>query len=184
MLCSCNNISEKYIYHILILLNAVQIIFGIILIIISEYYKQIINHMLVDGIEKNEFNIHIIIIEFYGIHIIICYCWSFSIINNFFYNSYTIYINFILKLWFILIFIISFDGFLMLWLMANSLEYLKISIELSMYTGMNNYYTDSEWRYKWDNFQYIEQCCGLNNYTDWKIIIMENLLLTDNFMQK
>ena len=172
MLNSSKNVKNekctKYILFILILFILIQILIGIFIFGYGEYARNLIGKYVTE-IEKNEFDIKLLIMELYGLHIIINYICGIPLARKCANDTYTKHLRFLLRLWNVFIFIVSIDGFLIAYMFNRSEIYILHSMKLALFKGIENYHSNPDWRLIWDDLQYHEQCCGVFNYTDWQI---------------
>lgn len=164
---SFKNEIHKYPYVVVVLLICLQIIIGCWVIIWTEYSKRTLGRYVHD-VDRSEIEMKFFIIQLYGLHLVINYICGLPLIRRCAYDPYTTHLVLLLKLWHLFIFIGSLDGFVIMWICSRAGINLIKSVEISLFKGIELYYSDPAWRLIWDEFQYEEQCCGVTDYRDWQ----------------
>lgn len=171
---------QKLTYALLSLIS-LQIIIGIMAIIFAEHYKHtIVGTASLTKHDEKLLQSKFILIQFYGIHICVIYSSGIPLIRKYFHNSYTNHLAALLVLWNFIAFITSIDGFVISWIIEwNINKNYNDIIEQSLYETIEFYFIDLMFREKWDNLQYNDHCCGVNNVDDWK-----NVNIADEILSK
>lgn len=144
----------------------IQIVIGLMVIVTSEYYKNVLGRY-VPEIEQNEINIKLFLFELFGCNVFLSYVGGMPLLRRL-TDSYTSHLSSLLKLWQFFIFTASLNGICGGYMINGSSKFLKKTVESTLLNGIEVYYTDPEWRLIWDGFQYNEQCCGVVDYRDWQ----------------
>lgn len=144
----------------------IQILIGLMVIITSEYYKNLLGRY-VPEIEQNEISIKLFLFELFGCNVFLSYIGGMPLLRRL-SDSYTNHLSSLLKLWQFFIFTASLNGIFGGYMISESRKFLKKTVETTLFSGIEVYYTDPEWRLIWDGFQYNEQCCGVVDFRDWQ----------------
>lgn len=156
-------------YILLYILFFIEMAIAMAVIFLAEYYKHILGQHL-PNVDRNEINTKLLLIEMYGVHVFVAYIVGLPLIRKCAQSAFSHCLVTMLKVWYIFVLVMSLDGFLLGWLIGRSVEFLEKSVEISMYKGMEVYYSDVQWRLLWDGLQYTEQCCGMADYRDWQLL--------------
>lgn len=157
-------------YILLNILFFIQIGIAVSVVLLAEYYKHILGQHL-PNVDRDEINTKLYLMELYGVHVFINYVCGLPLIRKCATESwFTSSLVTLLKVWHLFVLSVSVDGFLFGWLIGRSIDFLKKSVEMSMYKGMEVYYSDVQWRILWDDRQYNGQCCGVADYRDWQLL--------------
>lgn len=159
-------ISKNCISSCLYLFVTIQILIGLMVIIASEYFKNLLGRY-VPEVEQNEINIKLFLFELFGFNVFLSYIGGVPLLRRL-QDSFTNHLSSLLKLWQFFIFTASLNGIFGGYMINGSRKFLKQTIETALFTGIDVYYTDPEWRLIWDGFQYNEQCCGVHDFKDWQ----------------
>lgn len=158
---------------ILRVLFTIQILIGIIILINTELLNISINKYF------QETQIKDYLIELYGIHLIIFYLCGLGIVSKLKKNCYTNHLSILLKLWNIVIVLLSIDGIVTSWISYKSIYIKENLIEKYLYKGIEEYYSDLKWKLIWDRLQLTEGCCGVLSFKDWNIMTWKEVILGD-----
>lgn len=150
----------------LYVLVTIQISIGVMVIITSEYFKNLLGRY-VPEIEQNEIDVKLFLFELFGCNVFLSYIGGLPLLRRL-SDSYTNHLSSLLKLWQFFIFTASLNGIFGGYMINGSRKFLKQTIETTLFRGIDVYYTDPEWRLIWDGFQYHEQCCGVVGFKDWQ----------------
>lgn len=150
----------------LYVLVTIQISIGVMVIITSEYFKNLLGRY-VPEIEQNEIDVKLFLFELFGCNVFLSYIGGLPLLRRL-SDSYTNHLSSLLKLWQFFIFTASLNGICGGFMINGSRKFLKQTIETTLFRGIDVYYTDPEWRLIWDGFQYHEQCCGVVGFKDWQ----------------
>lgn len=144
----------------------IQMFIGVTVIITSEYFKNLLGRYLPE-IEQNEINMKLLLFELFGFNVFLSYVGGVPLIRRL-TDKYTDHLSILLKLWHFFIFTASLNGLIGGYMINGSRKFLKKTVEMTLFRGIDAYYSDPEWRLIWDAFQYNEQCCGVIDFKDWQ----------------
>lgn len=167
-----------------------QIFLGICIIILSEYMKHSLDNHIYQIDKVQTLNIFFLI-ELYGLHISFYFLCGVPVIRML-SDPYTKHLAFLIKIWLILGFESSVGAFFISWFCYNANNYLNEKIEISLRDGLYLYekvwflvlnnennkikylIQDPIWRFIWNELQYNYKCCGVNNSSDWQILVEDD----------
>lgn len=158
---------------ILRVLFTIQIIIGILILINTELSNISINKYF------HEAQINDYMIEIYGVHLIIFYLCGLGIVSKLTKNCYSNHLSILLKLWNIVIVLLSIDGIVTSWISYKSIYLTENLIEKFLFKGIEEYYSDLKWKLIWDRLQLTEGCCGVINFKDWNIMTWKEVIVGD-----
>lgn len=159
---------QKWVQRCLRTLICAQIVIGLIIIILSEYYSHLMGKYLPYA-DNSAIFFNIIFIQIFGGHIVLNYLCGLPLVHRCSKQMYSRDLVALLKFWNLFAFSLSVDGIFVFFMWSKSIEYTQASIVDVLFKGMLEYYSNAEWRLRWDGFQYNEQCCGVTNYRDWQL---------------
>lgn len=153
---------------VLRVLLTVQILIGIGLIGLAEFFKRTLLYNLpvpaVDGDWANP--LHVYFLQFYGVHLIVHYLFGFVFLRRCRRHGERD-VALAIKMWHSLVLLVSLDGLLVYWFYWMGEPGLVKSAEQAMVVGMDRYFADPLMQFHWDEYQMDQQCCGIRGYADW-----------------
>lgn len=166
-------VNLKWFFGVLIFLIILEIFIGLIIIVLSEYMRYILDNHIYQ-IDKTQVLNMIFMIKLYGLHICFFFLCGTPIIFKF-NEVYTQHLGLLIKIWLLLAFETVIGAFFIAKFSHDIGSYLNEKFESSLKSGLMLYSHNSEWRFIWDEIQYNHHCCGLNSFSDW-----DNLTVTNN----
>lgn len=158
---------KKYIVNLsTTILLIIQIICGFIVILLGEYFKNLLKRILSD-VEHFEIFTIILFIELSGIYLITLYLCGIIIIKITKFSRYTTHLIGLLRLWLIVSVQAGTGSLIVALICNNTLHQLENTLEMTFVNSIKCYYSDANWKLIWDELQYNVQCCGVYGYTDW-----------------
>lgn len=154
-------------FRVIVLLSLIQIIIALGMLFAEEYLKYLLIHHILNA-DQSQTYIIILLTQAFTLQLMILYYSSISVASKCNQDLYTTHLAFLLKLWVAVGFGFSFQGLCFALILAKTSVTLPESIEYELLSGLEEYYSNAEWRLIWDNMQYHEKCCGVFNYNDWK----------------
>lgn len=158
---------KKYIVNLsTTVLLVIQILCGFIVILLGEYFKNLLKRILSD-VEHFEIFTIILFIELSGIYLITLYLCGIIIIKITKFSRYTTHLVGLLRLWLIVSVQAGTGSLIVALICNNTLHQLENTLEMTFVNSIKCYYSDANWKLIWDELQYNVQCCGVYGYTDW-----------------
>lgn len=130
-------------------LVTIQILIGLMIIITSEYFKNLLGRY-VPEIEQNEINIKLFLFELFGCNVFLSYIGGMPLLRRL-SDSYTNHLSSLLKLWQFFIFTASLNGIFGGYMINGSRKFLKQTIETTLFRGIevncyDGFSTDWTWK--------------------------------------
>lgn len=144
----------------------IEIFLGIAIVAITYYHLRILETFLTENEQKmlssKFFNMYIL-----GFQIKSSFCCALAMWNNIWPRRYSETIELLLRVWLLFCFLIVICAAAIIWNLYTSSESLIEGAEIILLKGIDQYYSNPEWKLLWDKLQYTKECCGVQNYQDW-----------------
>lgn len=152
-------------------LFVVQIIGGCVLIALAEYYnRELTLHLPAEQRTSLRLALNIMMpVQFYGLHVAVHYACGMPLLwrqdgNG---NEATASTRFVYRLWHLLVLVVALDGPLVWWMWHRAVGAIVAQVDADLRHGLGRYLADEKWRNAWNQYQRVEQCCGVHGYKDW-----------------
>lgn len=161
-----NHISTMF-FKIIFLLSLSQIIIAIGMIFAEEYLKYLLVQHILEAAQSQTYML-LLLTQAFTFQLLVLYCSSMSVATKCNQDIFTPHLAFLLKLWVVFGLGCGFQGLFFSFILSKTSVALPQRIEYELLSGLEEYYSNAEWRLIWDNMQYHESCCGVYDYKDWK----------------
>ncbi|KAH8410452.1 hypothetical protein KR215_007191 [Drosophila sulfurigaster] len=148
------------------LLLIFEAVTGLLIIIVTAIYQWILADYL-DDIENNLLFSYLFNIYIFGAQLVVSFLCSISLWNRLWKRRCTPNVRLMISVWLFYCCIIISSGFGTLWNVYYNIDVLENAAETSLFRGIDEYYSNPEWKLLWDGLQLRRQCCGVHNYRDW-----------------
>ncbi|KAH8263338.1 hypothetical protein KR044_007582 [Drosophila immigrans] len=148
------------------LLLIFEAVTGLLIIIVTAIYQWILTSYL-DDLENQLLFSYLFNVYIFGAQLVVSFLCSLSLWNRLWKRRCTPNVRLMISVWLFYCCVIIASGFGILLNLYYSIDVLENAAENSLYRGIDEYYTDPEWKLLWDGLQLRRQCCGVQNYKDW-----------------
>lgn len=159
-----------------------QIIAGLVLIGLAEFYNRTLPlHLPADVAAALRLALNIMMpVQFYGLHVVVHYACGLPLLCGRRRRRHAgngseddddagvwVSTRFVYRLWHLLVLIVALDGPLVWWLWHRAVDPIVVQMGAVLKLGMSRYLADAKWRHAWNEYQRVERCCGVLDYRDW-----------------
>lgn len=154
-------------FKIIILLSLTQITIAIGMIFAEEYLKYLLIQHILDAAQSQTYML-LLLAQVFTFQLLVLNYSSIAVAGKCNRDIFTPHLAFLLKLWVIFGLGCNCQGLFFSFILSKTSVTLPQRIEYELLSGLEEYYSNAEWRLIWDNMQYHENCCGVYDYKDWK----------------
>ncbi|XP_034473763.1 uncharacterized protein LOC117781142 [Drosophila innubila] len=139
---------------------------GLLIIIITAIYQWILASYL-DDIEFGLLFSYLFNVYIFGAQLVVTFLCSISLWNRLWKRRCTPNVRLMISIWLFYSCVIIASGFGTLWNLYYNIDVLENSAESALFRGIDEYYSNPEWKLLWDGLQLRKHCCGVHGYKDW-----------------
>lgn len=161
-------------FKLIVLLCLTQIVIAIGMLLGEEYFKYLLIQHILHADQSQSYMI-LLLAQSYALQLLVLYYCAIPVASKCNQDFYTPHLAQLLKLWIIIGFTCCLQGLFFAFILHRTSNDLSSNLEYNLLSGLEEYYSNPEWRLIWDKMQYHERCCGVFDYSDWKNRYMSKL---------